>query len=129
VSPLVVTRISLCIWVREMLSEDPGKSDEQSTTSGRPPAFLHRSTKVLDNLSRAVCHLTQYIAIRNYSKAPLVIKWKHGPTGYLKSAVKGVSMKSSNFPHAVKPGPRAVVFVLTVLSTFLATQLFSSSQR
>jgi hypothetical protein len=38
-------------------------------------------------------------------------------------------MKSSNFLHAVKPGPRAVVFVLTVLSTFLATQLFSSSQR
>jgi hypothetical protein len=32
-------------------------------------------------------------------------------------------MKSSNFLHAVKPGPRALVFVLAVLSTCLATQL------
>ena len=32
-------------------------------------------------------------------------------------------MKSSNFPHAVKPGPRALVFVLAVLSTCLTTQL------
>jgi hypothetical protein len=32
-------------------------------------------------------------------------------------------MKSSNFPHAVKPGPRALVFVLAVLSAGLTTQL------
>jgi hypothetical protein len=32
-------------------------------------------------------------------------------------------MKSSNFLHAVKPGPRALVFVLAVLSTCLTTQL------
>jgi hypothetical protein len=32
-------------------------------------------------------------------------------------------MKSSNFLHALKPGPRALVFVLAVLSTCLATQL------
>jgi hypothetical protein len=32
-------------------------------------------------------------------------------------------MKSSNLLHAVKPGPRALVFVLAVLSTCLATQL------
>jgi hypothetical protein len=32
-------------------------------------------------------------------------------------------MKSSNFLDAVKPGPRALVFVLAVLSTCLATQL------
>ena len=32
-------------------------------------------------------------------------------------------MKSSNFLHAVKPGPRALVFLLAVLSTCLTTQL------
>src|SRR4051794_32394619 len=32
-------------------------------------------------------------------------------------------MKSSNFLHAVKPGPPALVFVLAVLSTCLTTQL------
>src|SRR5690242_5324165 len=32
-------------------------------------------------------------------------------------------MKSSNSPYAVKPGPRALVFVLAVLSTCLTTQL------
>jgi hypothetical protein len=32
-------------------------------------------------------------------------------------------MKNSNFLHAVKPGPRALVFVLVVLSTCLTTQL------
>jgi hypothetical protein len=32
-------------------------------------------------------------------------------------------MKSSNFLHALKPGPRALVFVLAVLSTCLTTQL------
>lgn len=32
-------------------------------------------------------------------------------------------MKSSNFPHAVNPGPRAVVFVFAVLSTCLTTQV------
>src|SRR5947209_2610425 len=32
-------------------------------------------------------------------------------------------MKSSNFLHAVKPGPRALVFLLAVLSTCLTTQV------